>query len=106
MNVKVRNIEVDAETADLLQARAAALGISVPALVAELAGAEPILPPGLAQMRAKREGPWSPESLAEDERRLAEFGRTRLGTPWGEVKAWLDSWGSLNALAAPKPRRL
>jgi hypothetical protein len=97
---------VDVETADLLEARAAALGISVPALVAELAGNEPVLPADLAQMRAKGEGPWSPESLAEDEQRLAEFERTRLGTPWGEVKAWLDSWGSPNALPAPKPRRL
>jgi hypothetical protein len=106
MNVKVRNIEVDAETADLLEARAAALGISVPALVAELAGNEPILPADLAQMRAKGEGPWSPESLVDDERRLAEFERTRMGAPWDEVKAWLDSWGSSNALPAPKPRRL
>ncbi len=106
MNVKVRNIEVDVETADLLEARAAALGISVPALVAELAGNEPILPTDLAQMRAKGEGPWSAESLAEDERRLAEFERTRMGVPWDEVKAWLDSWGSPNALPAPKPRRL
>lgn len=106
MNVKVRNIEVDVETADLLEARAAALGISVPALVAELAGNEPILPTDLAQMRAKGEGPWSAELLAEDERRLAEFERTRMGVPWDEVKAWLDSWGSPNALPAPKPRRL
>ena len=106
MNVKVRNIEVDVETADLLEARAAALGISVPALVAELAGNEPILPTDLAQMRAKGEGPWSAKSLAEDERRLAEFERTRMGVPWDEVKAWLDSWGSPNALPAPKPRRL
>jgi hypothetical protein len=106
MNVKVRNIEVDAETADLLQARAAALGISVPALVAELAGAEPILPADLAQMRAKGEGPWSPESLAEDERRLAEFERTRMGVPWDEVKAWLDSWRSPSVLPTPKPRKL
>lgn len=106
MNVKARKIEIDAETADLLEARAAALGISVPALVAELAGAEPILPPGLAQMRARGEGPRSPESLAEDERRLAEFERTRMGVPWDEVKAWLDSWGSPNVLPAPMSRRL
>ena len=37
MNVKVRNIEVDAETADLLEARAAARGISVAELLAEIA---------------------------------------------------------------------
>jgi hypothetical protein len=70
MNVKVRKIEVDAETAELLEARAAALGISVSPLLAELAGNEPVLPPDLAQLRAKGEGPWSPESLAEDARRV------------------------------------
>jgi hypothetical protein len=106
MNVKARKIEIDAETAELLEARAAALGISVPALVAELAGHAPILPPDLAQMRARGEGPWSPQSLAEDERRLAEFQRTRMGVPWDEVKAWLNSWGSPNVLPAPTPRKL
>ena len=73
MNVKVRKIEVDAQTADLLEARATALGMSVAALIAELAGNETILPPDLAELRAKGEGPWSPEALEEDERRLAEF---------------------------------
>ncbi|MGA8611758.1 MAG: hypothetical protein WB760_08570 [Xanthobacteraceae bacterium] len=38
MNVKQRKIEVDAQTADLLEARAAALGLSVSAFIAELAG--------------------------------------------------------------------
>lgn len=106
MNVKVRKIEVDAETAALLEARAAALGVSVATLIAELAGHEPVLPPDLAQMRAKGDGPWSPESLAEDERRLAEFERTRMGVPWDEVKAWLDSWGTSNRSPAPTPRKL
>jgi hypothetical protein len=27
------------------------------------------------------EDPWSPEALEEDERRLAEFERTRMGVP-------------------------
>ncbi len=106
MNVKVRKIEVDAETADLLEARAAALGVSVPALVAELAGNEPILPPKLAQMRAKGEGPWSQESLQEDERRLAEFERRRLGVEWDEVRAWLESWGTPHELPGPTPGKL
>ena len=106
MNVKLRKIEVDAQTADLLEARAAALGISVPVLLAELAGNEPVLPSDLAQMRANGEGPWSPQSLAEDERRLADFERTRTGVPWNEVKAWLQSWGTPNVLPAPTPRKL
>jgi hypothetical protein len=106
MNVKLRKIEVDARTADLLEARAAALGVSVSVLLAELAGNEPLLPPDLSEMRASGQGPWSPESLAEDERRLAEFDRTRIGVPWDDVKAWLQSWGTSNALPTPRPRKL
>ena len=106
MNVKLRKIEVDKETADLLEARAAALGMSVPALVAELAGSETMLPPDLAELRAKGEGPWSPEAMEEDARRLAEFERTRMGVPWDEVKTWIESWGRPNELLRPKPRKL
>jgi hypothetical protein len=106
MNVKVRKIEVDIETADLLEARAAALGMTVPALVAELAGNESVLPPDLAHMRANGEGPWSPEALEEDARRLAEFERTRMGVPWDEVKAWIESWGKPSELPQPKPRKV
>lgn len=57
-------------------------------------------------MREKHEGPWSPEVLAEDARRLAEFNRTRSGVPWDEIKAWMQSWGTPSELPAPKPRRL
>ena len=106
MNVKVRKIEVDAQTAEVLEARAAALGISVSALLAELAGNEPILPPDLARMRADGEGPWSPQSLAEDQRRLDEFERTRAGVPWDEVKTWLESWGTSKVSLAPTSRKL
>ena len=106
MNVKARTIEVDAETADLLEARAAARGLSVSDFLADLACNEEALPSDLAEMRAKGEGPWSPESLEEDARRLAEFERTRVGVPWEEVKAWMESWGTANELPAPKPRRL
>ena len=56
MKPKVRQIEVDGGTADLLEARAAALGMSVSALLAEIAGNESILPPGLARLRAKKRG--------------------------------------------------
>ncbi len=106
MNVRLRKIEVDAETADLLEARAAALGMSVPALVAELAGNESVLPKDLAGLRARGEGPWSPEAVQEDAQRLAEFERARMGLPWHEVKAWMESWGKPNELARPKPRRV
>ena len=106
MNVKLRKIEVDAETADLLEARAAALGMSVADLLADFACNESVLPPDLAALRAKGEGPWSAEAVEEDERRLAEFERARIGVPWGEVKTWMDSWGKPDELPRPKPRRL
>ena len=106
MSAITRTIEVDAETADLLEARAAARGMSVPQLLADLACNENVLPPELADMRAKGEGPWSPEVLQEDARRLAEFERTRMGLPWDEVKAWMQSWGGPNELPTPKPPKL
>ena len=106
MNVKARTIEVDAQTADLLEARAAARGMSVSDFLADLACNEEALPADLADMRAKGEGPWSPETLEEDARRLAEFERTRMGVPWEEVKAWMESWGTANELPRPKPRKL
>jgi hypothetical protein len=106
MNVKLRKIEVDTETADLLEARAAALGMSVADLLADLACNESVLPPDLAEMRAKGEGPWSLQSLEEDARCLAEFEQTRMGAPWDEVKAWLESWGTPNELPMPTPRKL
>ena len=106
MNLKLRKIEVDAQTAELLEARAGALGMSVSALVAELAGNESMLPAELAELRAKGEGPWSPAALEEDERRLAEFERTRMGVPWDEIRAWMQSWGKPNELPAPKPRKV
>jgi len=62
------------------------------------------MPSNLAQMRAKSGGPWSRESLEEDERRRAEFERSRIGVPCDEVKAWIKSWGEPNGPRAPKPR--
>ena len=106
MTMKVRKIEVDARTADLLEARAAARGVSVSELLADLACNEQVLPADLAEMRTRGQGPWSPEALAEDARQLAEFERTREGVPWDEIKAWMESWGTPNELPAPKPRKL
>lgn len=105
MNAKVK-IEIDAQTADLLEARASARGMSVAQFIADLASDDNLLPPALEAMRAAGEGLWSPEALAEDRRRLAEFQRTREGVPWDDVKAWMLSWGTPGELPAPKPRKL
>jgi hypothetical protein len=106
MNVKLRTIEVDAHTADVLEARAAARGLSVADLIADLAWSSESLPPDLQAMCDSGEGPWSPEALAEDARRFAEFQRTREAVPWDEVKTWMQSWGTPNELPPPKPRKL
>jgi hypothetical protein len=106
VNIKVRKIEVDAETADLLEARAAARGMSVAELLADIACNDEVLPADLGEMRARGEGPWSPKVLEEDARRLAEFERTRMGVPWEEIRAWMESWGTRSELPTPKPRKL
>ncbi len=106
MNAKLRKIEVDAETADLLEARAAARGLTVSELLSDIACNESVLPPALGQARAKGEGPWSPAALEEDAQRLAAFERTRMGVPWDEVKTWMQSWGAPNELPPPKLRKL
>jgi predicted transcriptional regulator len=106
MNPKLRKIEIDARTAELLEARAAARGMTVSQLLADLMDAEEALSPALVEMREAARGPWAPEVLAEDARRLAEFQRTREAVPWDEVKAWMQSWGTANELPPPKPRKL
>ena len=105
MPAKVR-IEVDALTADLLHARAAGRGLSISEFLADLVADSGHLSPRLQAMREAGEGPWAPDVLAEDARRLAEFHRTREAVPWDEMKAWMQSWGAPNELPPPKPRRL
>ena len=103
---KSRRIEVDERTADVLEARAQARGMSVSDLIADLAESEDELPSWLKQLRDEGRGPWSPEILAEDTRRLEEFRRTRMAIPGDEVAAWAASLGKANELPAPKPRKM
>jgi hypothetical protein len=105
MNKTVK-IEINAETAELLEARAAARGMSISELLADLAGDDNALPTDLETMRVAGDGPWSPELLAEDARRLAEFHRTREALPWDEVKEWMQSWGTPDETPAPRSRKL
>ena len=109
---KSRKIEVDEHTADVLEARAQANGISVADLVADLADLADLAEVGdahsswLDKMREEGRGPWAPEILAEDARRLEEFKRTRLAIPGEDVEAWAASLGTANELPPPKPRKM
>jgi hypothetical protein len=103
---KSRKIEVDEHTADVLEARAQANGISVADLVAGLADIGDVPSSWLDKLREEGRGPWAPEILAEDARRLEEFERTRLGIPGEEVEAWAASLGTANELPPPKPRKM
>jgi hypothetical protein len=105
MVARTRNIEVDGETALLLEARAAARGISVAELLADIAGSAS-LPGELAELRARGQGPWSPKALDEDAQRLAEFERARLGVPWADVSEWMATWGTSHERPLPKSRKL
>ena len=106
MNVKVRNIEVAVETAELLEACAAARGLSVSELLADLLDEDRLLPSELRTMRSAGQGPWAADVLAEDARRLAEFRERREGVPWEEMKAWMESWGTAQERSPPKVRKL
>jgi hypothetical protein len=96
MTANVRKIEVDSETAELLEARAAARGMSVAQLLAEFASNE----------TGSTGNPWSPAAFEEDARRLEEFDRTRMGVPWDEVRAWMETWGTAVERPPPVPRKL
>ena len=75
------SIEVDKQTADVLQTRAAELGVTVPQLIAELAALD----------SAPREP--DAEEIAELDRR---FARATQGArvPHERVVQWLRTWGT------------
>lgn len=83
MNVKLRTIEVDADTADALATRAAARGLSIREFVAELAARDDTL--GLAD----------DDQIAELDRRWAS-AQEESATPHEEVVRWLETWGTPN----------
>jgi len=90
----------------LLEARAKLREMTVAELVTELVLRDESLPPELAAMRARGEGPWAPEALAEEARRFAEFERTGEAVPMEEVVAWVESWGSADEPPRPQPRKI
>ena len=82
MNVKIRNIQVDAETAERLEARATARGMSVSELLAELVVFD------LEPMAADN------EELSELDRRWKAVDSGRATVPHDDVVRWLQTWGT------------
>jgi len=82
MTANVRKIEVDVETAELLEARAKTRGVSVSDLVAQLA----VLESATAVTDA--------EHIAEFDRRWKAVEEGERTIPHDEVVRWLETWGT------------
>jgi predicted transcriptional regulator len=79
---KVRKIEVNAETADALEARAAERGLSVSKLLAEMTALQ------------GRIAVLSAEEIAELDRQWAAVKAGEPTVPHEEVVRWLQTWGT------------
>ena len=106
MTARTRTIQLDPETVERLEVWAEERGLSVAELLAELTRTERAPQQDWESMRGKGRGPWSPEVLAEDARRVAAFERAGEGVPWAEIESWMHSWGTSGELPPPKPRKL
>ncbi len=82
MTIKLRKIEIDAATADALEARAAARGITVSELLAELVAPETA--PGFSEA----------ETVAELDRRWKSVETGGKTVPHEKVVRCLESWGT------------
>ena len=80
MNDETRTIEIDAATAAALEARAAARGISVGQLVAELVAVDDVAPDAA--------------ETAELDRRWAAIQAGEPTIPHEQVARWLGTWGT------------
>lgn len=101
-----RVVELDAETADLLETEAQSRGLTLPEFLRSLAVEEfAPLPRALEVMRKQGRGPWSPQALAEDARTIAAFEERGEGFAFEDINAWMDRWGSGAELPMPQRRR-
>jgi|HubBroStandDraft_6_1064221.scaffolds.fasta_scaffold540873_2 hypothetical protein len=91
MNVKLRKIEVDDATATALEARAAAAGVSVPELIAQLVSSAG----GSAKV--------SPTELADLDCQWAAIKAGEPTVAHADVVRWLDTWGTPGYRVLPLP---
>lgn len=82
MNIKVRKIEVDVETADLLEARAAERGLSVADLIAEMTA----IYSGVSVLPR--------DETAELDRQWKAIKSGEATVPHEKVARWLQTWGT------------
>jgi predicted transcriptional regulator len=82
MNIKMRKIEVDNATAEVLEARAAAAGLSVPELLAQMVALD------AAAVKL------SPEDTADLDRQWAAVKAGEPTVAHEDVVRWLDTWGT------------
>ena len=82
MNVKLRKIEVDEATASVLEARAAASGLTVSELVAEMTAlhSAPIV--------------LSAEDITDLDRQWAAIKAGEPTVPHEDIVRWLHTWGT------------
>ena len=82
MNDETRTIEIDAAAAEVLEARAAARGVSVGEVVAELVAFD--------------DGAVAPDvdEIAELDRRWAAIQAGEATVPHEQVARWLETWGT------------
>jgi predicted transcriptional regulator len=94
MNLVNRMLEIDADTDARLREMAKERGQDVAAVLAEAVA--------LLDSVVDLAGP----NVGEDRRRYDDFGQTRLAVPLADVKAWVASWGSVDELPRPQPRKI
>jgi predicted transcriptional regulator len=94
MNIIRRTLDIDTATDARLREMADERGQDVAAVLAEAVA--------LLDSVVDIAGP----DIGEDRRRLDAFRQTRAAVPLDEVKTWVASWGSVNELPRPAPRKI
>jgi predicted transcriptional regulator len=94
MNIIRRTLDIDTGTDARLHEMADERGQDVAAVLAEAVA--------LLDSVVDISGP----DIGEDRRRLDAFRQTRAAVPLAEVKNWVASWGSMNELPRPVPRKI
>jgi predicted transcriptional regulator len=94
MNIIRRTLEIDASTDARLTEMAAERGQDVAVILAEAVA--------LLDSVVDLAGP----DIPEDRRRLDEFLNSRKAIPLDSIKAWVESWDTVEELPRPSPYKI